>query len=85
MSIGLLVTNVSSAEAAEWIDPVPEAILTCTAVDTIKLTQQGAEPAQYGCRLGFTRRECTVHMGATWRIRLNCSCAAAMRLYVKLV
>ena len=41
MSIGLLVTNVSSAEAAEWIDPVPEAILTCTAVDTIKLTQQG--------------------------------------------
>jgi len=28
-----------------------EAILTCTAVDTIKATQQGAEPAQYGCRL----------------------------------
>jgi len=26
-----------------------------------------------------------VHIGATWRIRLNCPCAAAMRPYVKLL
>ena len=26
-----------------------------------------------------------VHIGATWRIRLNCPCAAAMQPYVKLL
>jgi len=26
-----------------------------------------------------------VHIGATWRIRLNRPCAAAMQLYVKLL
>ena len=26
-----------------------------------------------------------VHIGATWRIRLNCPCAAVMRPYVKLL
>jgi len=37
----------------------------------------------------FTRlRQCAHmggHIGATWRIRLNCPCAAAMRSYVKLL
>jgi len=28
---------------------------------------------------------CRVHIGATWRIRLNRPCAAAMRPYVKLL
>jgi len=43
-----------------------------------------------GCRLGWaepSKEACVrlVHNGAAWRMWLNCPCAAAMRLYVKLL
>jgi len=34
---------------------------------------------------GFLYMGYTLHIGATWRIGLNGLCAAAMRLYVKLL
>jgi len=36
-------------------------------------------------RTGIVRMPMWVHIGATWRIRLNRPCAAAMRPYVKLL
>jgi len=42
------------------------------------MTRQGAAPV----RLGVLD---AVHIGATWRIRLNHPCAAAKRPYVKLL
>jgi len=53
---------------------------TCPKVDILKATQQwqhryGAD-ADWGVLDG-------VHIGATWRIRLNRSCAATTRPYVK--
>jgi len=46
--------------------------------DILKVTQQGTE-------LVTVRMSMRVHIGATWWIRLNGPCAAAMQLYVKLL
>jgi len=54
---------------------------TCPVVDILKTAQKRAAPVLCRCRLGVLDG---VHTGATWRIRLNRPCAAAMRLYVKL-
>jgi len=56
---------------------------TCPVVDILKATQEGAELIWCRCSLGCTTWE--VHIGATWRIRLNRSCAAMMPPYVKLL
>jgi len=60
----------------------PRHARTCPALDTLKATQQGAAPVRCGCRLGVLDG---VHIGATWRIRLNRPCAAAMRPVVRLL
>jgi len=55
---------------------------TYQAVDILKVTRQGAIPVRFGADWGVLDR---VHIGATWRIRLNRPCAAAMRPYAKLL
>jgi len=47
-----------------------------------RYTQIGVEPVRCGCHLGCTRWD---HIGATWQIRLNRPCTAAMRPYIKLL
>jgi len=49
--------------------------------DVLKTTQKVAEPVWCGRRLVCMG----LHIGATWWIRLNRSCAAAMRPCVKLL
>jgi len=46
-----------------------------SAVDILKANQQRTEPVRCECQWGA--------IGATWRIRLNRPCAAAMRPFVK--
>jgi len=53
----------------------------CPAVDILKATQQGQN--LYGVDADWDVLG-GIHIGATWRIRLNRPCAAAMRPYVKL-
>jgi len=55
---------------------------TCPEVDILKAARRGRQnrydaDADLGVLDGG-------HIGVTWRIRLNCPCAAAMRPYVKL-
>jgi len=47
--------------------------------------RQNADIADTVHHYGFIYGLYGVHIGATWRIRLNCPCAAAMRPYVKLL
>jgi len=54
---------------------------TCWAVYILKTTQPGQQ--WYGADADWVLDG--VHIGATWRIRLNRQCAAAMRPYVKLL
>ena len=58
--------------------PGPAHARMCLTVDILKTTQQGAAPVRLDVLDG-------VHIGATWRIRLNHPCAAAKRPYVELL
>jgi len=49
----------------------------------MKATQQGQ--GRYGSELLMPSVIDGVHIGVTWRIRLNRPCAAATQLYVKLL
>ena len=57
--------------------------LEMSAVDILKATEQGQH--QYGEDADWGAPYRDVHIGAIWRIRLNCPGAAAMRPYVKLL
>jgi len=54
---------------------------TLPAVDIHKVTQQGAALEECSWKFGVLYR---VHIGATWRLRLNRPCASAMRPDAKL-
>ena len=47
-----------------------------------RYTQSGVQPVRCRCHLGCTRWD---QIGATWQIRLNRPCAAAMQPYIKLL
>jgi len=57
-------------------------VMSTVDIGLLKATQQGTEPVRCRIPMGVRVR---VHIGATWRIRLNRPCAAAMRPYVKLL
>jgi len=67
-------------ESKNW--PAQDNIGICLAVDVLKATQHRAKLVGYGADSGVLEE---VHIGATWRIRLNLPCATAMPPYVKLL
>ena len=55
------------------------------AVSCAKMAERIKMPFELWTRVGWTKHATWGHIGATWRIRLNRPCAAAMWPYVKLL